>query len=135
MLVHIFHLVSFGHMNAKSTVLSYRDLFAWQKAIELSVVIYKDTQEFPKVERYGLISQMRRAAASIPANIAEGNARNPTGEYRQHLGIASGSLAELETFITISNRIGYLTEARTKHLQAQCAEVGKLINGILRSLR
>ena len=81
----------------KMPVQSYRDLVAWQKAMELVVSVYTCTQNFPKVETYGLISQMRRAAVSVPSNIAEGHARISTGEFRQFLGHALGSLVEIET--------------------------------------
>ena len=87
---------------------SYRDLTVWQKSIVLATTIYGATRGFPAEERFGLTSQIRRSATSIPANIAEGQARRTTGEFLQSLGIARGSLAELETHLILSERLGYI---------------------------
>lgn len=81
-----------------------------------------------------MTSQLRRAAVSIPSNIAEGHARNTKGEYRQQLGVASGSLAELETQVLLSRSLGYLTKEGAKSMLSQTAEVGRLLGGLLRSL-
>jgi four helix bundle protein len=86
---------------------SYRDLSVWQLGTDIAEHVYRLTREFPADERFGLISQLRRAAASVPANIAEGNARASTKEYLQHLSIAVGSLAEIETFLDLANRLSY----------------------------
>ena len=95
-------------------VQSYRDLVAWNKAMELVTEIYRVTKEFPKEEVFGLMSQLRRAAVSIPSNIAEGKGRLSKGEFRQFLGNARGSLAELETQIIIAQNLNYLDEAESK---------------------
>ena len=92
----------------KSEIKSHRDLIAWQKAMDLVVETYKVSQDFPKEELYGLTSQMRRAAVSIPANIAEGQGRRLSGEFTHFLGNARGSLLELDTHLEISLRLGYI---------------------------
>lgn len=91
----------------------YRSLKVWQKAMDLVILCYKRTERFPRNEQYGLTSQLQRAAVSIPANIAEGHERRHPKEYIQHLSIASGSLAELETHILIANRLNYINDNRT----------------------
>src|ERR1700737_2650394 len=88
----------------------YKNLLVWQKAMTLVSRIYEVTRTFPKEEMYGLTSQIRRAAVSIPSNIAEGQARLTVGEFRQFLGMARGSLAELDTQLVISQQLGYLPE-------------------------
>ncbi len=110
----------------------YRDLLVWQKAIELVTDIYRVTRGFPKDELYGLTSQIRRAAVSIPSNIAEGQGRLTRGEFRQFLGQARGSYAELETQLIIARNLGYLSQAG--NLAENLAEVGRLLNGLLSSL-
>ncbi|MCX7109892.1 MAG: four helix bundle protein [Proteobacteria bacterium] len=114
---------------------NYRDLIVWQKSMDLAEKIYSFTQSFPKEERFGITSQMRRAGTSIPANIAEGQARNHTAEFRHFLGIAKGSLAELETWIMLCERLGYLDSLHSKNLLANCEEIQKLLGGLLKSLR
>jgi four helix bundle protein len=94
--------------------------------------IYRVTRGFPPEERYGLISQTRRAAVSIPSNIAEGQARATPGEFRQFLGHSKGSLAELETLLLIAENLGYLREPNDLHVQI--AEVGRMLNGLITSL-
>lgn len=101
------------------TTRSYRDLVVWQKSIELVVAAYKLTATFPEHERFGLTSQLHRAAVSVPANIAEGHARMHRNEYVHHLSIARGSLAELETHITIAVRLGYATRENAASLWPQ----------------
>ena len=110
----------------------YRDLLVWQKAIALVTEIYRLTQGFPREELYGLTSQIRRAAVSIPSNIAEGQGRLTRGEFRQFLGQARGSYAELETQLIIAENLGYLSQAG--NLTENLAEVGRLLNGLLTSL-
>ena len=90
-------------------VRSYRDLVAWQKAMELVTDIYRSTQAFPDSERFGLTAHLRRAAVSVPSNVAEGQGRISTGEFKQFLGHARGSLLEVETQIVIAGNLGYLT--------------------------
>ncbi len=91
-------------------VQSYRELIAWQKAMDFVADVYRATRSFPKEELYGMTSQLRRAAVSIPSNIAEGQGRQTTGEFRQFLGHAGGSLLETETQILLSERLHYLDQ-------------------------
>jgi four helix bundle protein len=114
---------------------SYRDLEVWQKAMDLVVACYQATRCFPKHEIYGLSSQLQRAAISVPANIAEGQGRQHRPEFIQHLTIAYGSLMELETHLQIAQRLGYLESEAAHQLLSDCAQVGRLLNGLLRSLR
>ena len=116
-------------------VQSYRDLVAWNKAMELVTEIYRVTHRFPKEELFGLMSQLRRAAVSIPSNIAEGKGRLSKGEFRQFLGNARGSLAELETQILIAQNLDYFDEAETNRLLAMVEEVGKVLNGLLTAVK
>src|ERR1700751_733379 len=90
-----------------NTTRSYKDLLVWQKAIELAKLIYKLTQNFPSAEKFGLIAQMRRAAVSIPSNIAEGQARHTTGEFIQSISHAEGSVAELDTQLILSIQLKF----------------------------
>ena len=104
---------------------SYRELIVWQKSMDLAARIYTITRSYPAEERFGITSQMRRAATSIPANIAEGQARRSTGEFLQSLGIARGSLAELETFLTLSERLELLAKTDSESLLNACAEINE----------
>jgi four helix bundle protein len=115
-------------------VQSYRDLIVWKKAMSLVLNVYRSTNVFPKVETYGLVSQLRRAAVSIPSNIAEGQARLSTAEFKQSLGHARGSLMEVETCILLAQELGYLERDQGEDLLAGTAEVGKILNGLLNSL-
>ena len=110
----------------------FRDLLVWQKAIAFVTDIYRATQTFPKDEQYGLTSQLRRAAVSIPSNIAEGQGRLTRGEFRQFLGHAKGSLCEVETQLVIARNLGYLTESQP--LLDKLSEVARMLNGLLNSL-
>jgi four helix bundle protein len=112
----------------------YRDLVVWQRAVELAEWIYRETRHFPKEEIYGLTSQMRRAAVSIASNIAEGHGRNSKGEYKQFLGIALGSLAELETQIILAARFGYIEVHTSELILFKCEEVSKMLNGLKKAL-
>ena len=116
-------------------VQSFRDLLIWQKAIKLSVSIYRLTQGFPREELYGLTSQIRRAAVSIPSNIAEGHGRMGTGEYRQFLGIARGSNFELQTQIEIARALQYGNPKLLDEAEGLSFEVGKMISGILNAIK
>ena len=91
----------------KTIVRSYRDLELWQTSMELATLVYRLTQEFPREEVYGLTSQLRRAAVSIPSNIAEGQGRLNTGEFKQFLGVAKGSVCELQTQLEIARTLGF----------------------------
>ena len=113
---------------------SYRELIVWQKSMDLAARIYTITRSYPAEERFGITSQMRRAATSIPANIAEGQARRSTGEFLQSLGIARGSLAELETFLTLSERLEFLTKTDSESLLNGCAEINKMLHALMKSL-
>ena len=113
---------------------SYRDLIVWKKAMSLVLNVYKSTQDFPKTETYGLATQLRRAAVSIPSNIAEGQARLTTVEFKQSLGHARGSLMEVETYILLAQELSYLQNDESENLLARTAEVGKILNGLLNSL-
>ncbi len=111
----------------------YKNLLVWQKAIALVTQVYVVTRLFPREELYGLTSQIRRAAVSVPSNIAEGQARFTPGEFRQFLGIARGSLAELETQLIIAEKLGYLTESGP--IFEQLVEIGRMLSGLLASLK
>ena len=115
-------------------VRSYHDLIVWQKSMALAEVVYSVTASYPRNEIYGLTSQMRRAAVSVPSNIAEGQARNGRGELLQFLSHARGSLAELETQMELSSRIGLLNPESKRPLQELISEVGRLLNGYRASL-
>lgn len=117
------------------TVHNYRDLKVWQKGVDLVVQCYRMTELFPRRELYGLVSQIRRAAVSIPANIAEGNGRDHLGDYLRHLSFASGSLKELETQLWIANRLEFVDEPRLDEVLVGTAEVGRMLSGLKRSLR
>jgi len=114
---------------------SYRDLMAWQKAIELVAEIYSCTRTFPREEQFGLTNQLRRAAVSIPSNIAEGKGRSTDKDFSLFLHHARGSLCEIETQLTIAERLGYLPANTAGKLMEQASEVAKILNGLIRSLR
>jgi four helix bundle protein len=118
----------------RSVVRSYRDLIAWQKSMDLVIAVYRTTQVFPKEETYGLISQLRRAAVSVPSNIAEGHARLTSGEFRQFLGHSLGSLTEIETQILIALRLGYVDVTVSGRLIERTDEIGKVVRGLLQSI-
>jgi four helix bundle protein len=113
---------------------NYRDLIAWQKAMDFVEGIYRATKIFPKDELYGLTSQLRRASVSVPSNIAEGQGRRSDGEFHHHLSIAHGSLREAETQLLISGRLGYVERHEMERLLDQAGEVGRLITGLSNSL-
>ncbi|MFZ3266382.1 MAG: four helix bundle protein [Terriglobales bacterium] len=113
---------------------SYKDLVAWQKSMDLVTAIYRATVGFPKEEQFGLTSQLRRAAVSIPSNIAEGQGRLSEKEFRYFLGQSRGSLMEVETQLQIAQNLGYLDSERTSGLLKACAEIGKILNGLLASI-
>ena len=113
---------------------NYQDLIAWQKAMDFAEVIYKVTKAFPREQQYGLTAQMRRAAVSIPSNIAEGQGRRTDPVFRQHLSIAHGSLREVETQALLAARLGFLPPPRVDEVMSAASEVGKLITGLSNSL-
>lgn len=113
---------------------SHRDLVVWQKAVQLTVACYAATKRFPGDERFGLTSQLRRAAVSVAANIAEGRGRGTTKGFLNFLWIATGSLTELDTHLVIANHLGYLNEQQFQELEDRVEEVGKMLTGLRRSL-
>lgn len=113
---------------------SYQDLVAWQKAMDLVAETYRFTRSFPKEEVYGLTSQLRRAAVSIPSNIAEGQGRRGAGEFKHFLRVALGSTMELETQVMIAERLRYVESDSTNAILRETAEVGKILNGLIASL-
>lgn len=113
---------------------NYRELKVWQKAYQLCLRIYKITKAFPKEERYGLTSQIRRAAVSVPSNIAEGYGRRTKGEYIQALHIAYGSNCELETQILLSGDLAYIYPGIFEELQQEIGDVERMLKGLIKSL-
>jgi four helix bundle protein len=113
---------------------AYSDLLVWQRAMDLVVEIYRLCQSFPAAERYGLISQMQRAAISVPSNIAEGQARKSSGAFQNHLSIAAGSLAELETQLILSQRLGFCAEPTCLLILSKTDEIGRMLTGLKNSL-
>ena len=116
-------------------VRDYRELIAWQKAIDLVENVYRQTAGFPRQELYGLTTQIRRAAVSIPSNIAEGQGRHTTPDFLRFLAIANGSLKEVETQFYIARRLGYLDERQLAVSTDRTEEIGRLISGLRKSLK
>ena len=113
---------------------SYRDLVVWQRAVQMSVAIYRLTANFPKQEVFGLTSQLRRAGVSVASNIAEGYGRMSTGEYKQFLGIARGSILEVQTQLVISRELDFGDVEALNRAEGLSEEVGKMLSAILRKL-
>ena len=113
----------------------YKDLIAWQKAMDLVTALYDATEEFPKRETYSLTDQMRRAAISVPSNIAEGQAQYSNPQFCHFLRISRGSLAELETQVLIAQRRNYLSESQAAELLKRANEVGRILSGLIDSLK
>jgi len=116
-------------------VQSYRDLQVWQKGMDLAAECYCLTKDFPADERFGMISQIRRAASSIPANIAEGYGRESRGDYIHFLRIAQGSLKELETHLLLATKVEIIPAQSTAPILTQCDELGKMLRALIRSLQ
>lgn len=116
-------------------VQSFRDLKVWQLGMEITERVYRLSSTFPREETYSLTNQIRRAAASVPANIAEGNGRDSIKDYLRHLSIAVGSLCETETFIRLAVRLEYTEEHRVEPLIASVEEEGRMLRGLQKSLR
>ncbi|EAR21663.1 four helix bundle protein [Nitrococcus mobilis] len=116
-----------------NNVTGHKDLSVWQAAMELAKVIYAMTADFPKEERYGLVSQMRRAAVSVPSNIAEGAGRGSAREFHQFLTIARGSLSELETQALLARDLGFMRQS--DDLMAMITRIFQMITGLQRSLK
>jgi len=117
------------------TVKSYRDLLVWQKGMDLAERCYRATEVFPHTETFGLSAQIRRAAASIPANIAEGHGRDHIAEYIHHLSIAKGSLMEVETHLLLSGRLGYIARPALSQLLEEASELGRMLAGLSAALK
>lgn len=117
------------------TIRSYRDLHVWQSAVDLVVEVYRFSAAFAKYETYGLRSQLREAAVSVPANIAEGHGREHLGDYLYHLSVANGSLMELETHCIIAQRLSYGAPTQIAPLLERAAEIGRMLAGLSRALK
>jgi four helix bundle protein len=113
---------------------SYRDLRVWKEAMDLAVQCYEATKAFPREEMFGLVTQIRRAASSVPANIAEGYGRESTGSYAHFLRTAQGSLKELETHLLLATRVGLMPEAKSEPLIQHSDVVGRMLRGLIRSI-
>lgn len=116
------------------SVRKYTDLIAWQKAIDFVEAVYMVSGEFPKPELYGLTSQIRRAVISIPSNIAEGQCRTTSREFVRFLGIAEGSLSEVETQLVIAERLKYIRPQQMEELLDRAAEVARLVKALTKSI-
>jgi four helix bundle protein len=114
---------------------SFRDLEVWQKAHAFVLEVYRASAQFPQIEKYGITSQLRRAAMSVPANIAEGFGRKGTKEFLQCLAISNGSLEEARYFLLLSQEFGYLPAEWYKKLELRCDSIGAMIGALSRSLR
>ena len=114
---------------------SYRDLVVWPKGMDLAETVYQVTHGWPKDEQYGLTNQVRRAVVSLPATIAEGQGRTGAKEFLHHLSIAKGSLHEVETHLLLAQRLTYIAEATAHALLRRTDEVGRLLLGLIRSVR
>ncbi len=131
------HILSnfFRHLTVlKDMAQSFRDLLIWKKAMALVTEVYRVTRQYPKDELYGLTSQIRRAAVSVPSNIAEGKGRHSNHEFRHFLALARGSLLELETQLEISENLGYLENENSKDLREKASELGRILNGFLEAV-
>ena len=113
---------------------TYKDLVVWKKSIELVTVVYSISKKFPGEEKFGLISQLNRAAASIPCNIAEGWGRELSKNYLQFLRVARGSTMELETLLLISKNLDYIKAGEYQEITNQLEEVGKMLHGLIKSI-
>jgi four helix bundle protein len=114
---------------------TYKDLEAWQRAMALVLAVYRSTATFPREEVFGRTSQPRRAAVSVTSNIAEGKGRFSDRELGQFLAVARGSVFEIETQVAIASDLGFLRETQQQDLSNRCGEVGRLLNGLIRSVR
>ena len=114
---------------------SHEDLLVWQKAVKVSIAVYKLTEKFPPREMYGLSSQLRRAAVSIPSNIAEGRRRSTSADFAHFLHMAYGSLAEIETQLLISRELRYILPEEYEDMRVSIVEIGKMLHGMIKKLR
>jgi four helix bundle protein len=113
---------------------NFKDLIAWQKAMDLVMDIYEITKQFPREEIYGLTSQLRRAAVSIPSNIAEGQARFSKRDFRHFLRTSKGSLAEVQTQIAIAGRLEFISKVDQDELEMKMHELARILNGLINSI-
>jgi four helix bundle protein len=120
--------------NSSKKPRDYKDLIVWQRGMELAKQVYRATGNYPTDERFGLVAQMRRAAVSIPSNIAEGQARHTSGEFVQSISYAEGSLAELDTQVLLSVELGYVTLAVVEQCLSLIGELRKMLNALRRKL-
>lgn len=116
-------------------VTHFKELAAWQKAMDLAELVYKTTRGYPREEMYALTNQTRRAAVSVPSNIAEGQGRRTTRDFLHFLSIAQGSLCEVETQLLIAHRLGFLADSAAAQVLELVAEVGRIVRGLSRALR
>jgi len=114
---------------------SFRDLDVWKKAHDLVLDIYQVTERFPDREKYGIVAQLRRSSASVPANIAEGFGRPTTGEFLQSLGVSNGSLEETRYFLIVSFDLGLLQQNDYERLEGKCSVIAQMLGALRRSLR
>jgi four helix bundle protein len=114
---------------------THNDLDVWKKSVEMVTLIYKQTRDFPKEELYGLTNQMRRAAVSVPSNIAEGAGRNSSKELLQFLYYATGSLSELETQLIIAYNLKYLNNEQKQDIDAICSNIFKMLSKLIQSIK
>jgi four helix bundle protein len=122
-------------MEGSMTVSSYRDLDVWKKGMLLADAVYRLTDGFPKFEVYGISSQLQRAAVSVPANIAEGHALDTTKGFLRHISITRGSLAEVETLLTLAERRGCCLSTTVQEIMQRCDKVSRMLSGLQRSLK
>ena len=120
---------------SNTNIQSYRDLLVWQRAMDLAVLCYSLTRSFPREEQFGLTSQIRRASASIAANIAEGHGRENSGSFVQSLRIAQGSLKETETHLLLSERVGFLQPEKLAGAMKSCDEIGRMLRSLIRAVQ
>lgn len=124
-----------GHvMDNTASIESYRDLKVWQRGVDLTERIYAATQPFPVEERFGLVAQLRRAAVSIPSNIAEGWGRMSTGDFIRFLSIARGSLTEVETQVIVAHRLGFIDDQTRRQVLKETTVESKMLRALIRSL-
>ncbi len=121
-------------MKTGQAIRSYRDLEVWRRAMKLAELCYEATRHFPRQETYGLVSQVRRAAVSIPSNIAEGHSRRSRQAFLNHLSISLGSQSELETQIELSRRLHLIAEEQARTILQEAEEVGRMLHGLIKRL-
>lgn len=114
---------------------SFKDLVVWQASMDLAVHCYEQTKSFPRQEVYGLTSQIRRAASSVPANIAEGHGRESTAAFVQFLRVSQGSLKELETHFILASRVGLMSQEQVERAEQRINNIGKMLRSLIRSLQ